>query len=157
MNASPVSAAANPLDPSLQSDLARRHQDFNALQNALQSGNISNAQSAFAAFLQDVQATASKAGPNSLFHPGSQPSKDLDALGSALKSANLSGARTAFAALTQDIQTSPQPVSGEPLAIAPPHHHLHYGDGSHQVGSFAANASGASTAQIAGTILNQKA
>jgi len=36
----------------------KRREDFDALQSALQSGNISSAQTAFAAFLQDVQKTA---------------------------------------------------------------------------------------------------
>lgn len=157
MNVSAVSAAANPLDPAFQSDLAKRHQDFNALQSALQSGNISNAQSAFASFLQEVQSTALKAGSKSLFAPGSQPGKDLDALGSALKSANLQAAQQAFTALAQDIQSAWQPASGEPLAVAAPHHHLHVSEGNHFTASFAANAGGAAGAPAAGQILNLKA
>jgi len=156
MNISAVSPA-NPSDPALQIDLARRSKDFTALQSALQSGNVTNAQSAFAAFLQDVQSTTLKAGSKSLFAPGSQPRKDLDALGSALKSADISSAQKAFSALTQDIQTAWQPASGEPLAVAPPHHHLHGSSGNHRVDSFQANASGASVAQTAGKILNLQA
>jgi hypothetical protein len=157
MNVSAVSAAANPLDPAVPSDLAKRHQDFNALQSALQSGNISSAQSAFASFLQDVQATALKAGSKSLFAPGSQPSKDLDALGSALKSANLAAAKQAFTALSQDVQNAWQPANGEPLAIAPPHHHLHLSGLNQIAASFAANGGGAASAPGAGQIINLKA
>jgi len=91
------------------SDVAKRSDDFTALQGALQSGNISGAQGAFAAFLQDAQKTA-MAGSGSLFAPGTQASNDLQALGGALRSANLAGARQAFSSLTQDIQGTGNPV-----------------------------------------------
>ena len=70
------------------SSLSQRAEDFTALHNTLQAGNLAAAQSAFAAFQQDVQKTAQLAGPASLFGPGTQASKDLQNLGNALKSAN---------------------------------------------------------------------
>jgi hypothetical protein len=108
------------MNVSAVSDLAQRSQDFAALQNNLQSGNITSAQRAFAAFLQDVQKTSVGAGSGNLFAPGTPASRDLQTLGSALKSANLNGAQQAFAALQQDIhaqgQTGPAPTP------APGHH-----------------------------------
>src|ERR1700722_8119688 len=79
------------------SSMAKRNEDFNTLQSTLQAGNLSGAQGAFAAFLQDVQKTALTAGPASLFGPGTQASKDLQNLGGALKSADLAGAQKALA------------------------------------------------------------
>jgi len=88
------------------SSITQRSQDFTTLQTALQSGNLTGAQTAFSAFLQDVQKTSQAAGPASLFGPGTPAAKDLQSLGSALKSANLTGAQTAFATLQRDIQAS---------------------------------------------------
>jgi len=130
--------------------LGQRHQDFDALQSALQTGNITSAQSAFAAFLQDVQKTALTAGPNSLFAPGTQTSHDLQALGNALKSANLTGAQTAFASLKQDIQTMGLSASGQPVTYI--HHRQSHADiAGNQVGTIASDP-----ASI-GSILNLQA
>jgi hypothetical protein len=86
--------------------MAKRSQDFDALQTTLQAGNLAGAQSAFGALLQDVQTTASAGGSSSIFAPGTQASRDLQALGGALKSANLPGAQAALANLKQDLQAA---------------------------------------------------
>src|SRR5580658_4807007 len=88
------------------SPLAQRAQDFDALQKNIKTGNLQGAQTAFAAFLQDVQKTTQMAGPTSMFGPGTQAGKDLQALGGALKSANLAGAQKALVTLQQDIQNA---------------------------------------------------
>lgn len=93
------------MNVSAVSPMSKRSQDFQALQNNLQAGNLSGAQTAFGAFLQDVHTTSQAAGASSLFAPGTQASRDLEALGGALKSANLPGAQKAFASLEQDIQS----------------------------------------------------
>jgi hypothetical protein len=80
---------------------------LNSIQSALQSGNITNAQHAFAAFEQEVQ-KATATGAKTIFAPGTQQSKDLQLLGNALKSADLNGAQTAFATLKQDINSVTQ-------------------------------------------------
>jgi hypothetical protein len=77
--------------------------DFDALQSALQTGNLASAQHAFAAFEQHVQ-QAQTVGGSSLFTAGSQSGKDLQRLGSALKAADLNGAQSALASLKQDVQ-----------------------------------------------------
>jgi hypothetical protein len=104
------------------SSLAQRSHDFDTLQTTLKSGNLQGAQTAFAAFLQDVQKTQQLAGGASLFGPGTQASRDLQTLGSALKSANLAGAQKALATLQQDIQSAGPSGNGQPLARA--HHPL---------------------------------
>jgi hypothetical protein len=137
------------------SPMARRHEDFDTLQSALQTGNISSAQRAFAAFLQDVQKTAQTAGPSSLFSPGTQASKDLQALGSALQSANLAGAQNAFATLQQDIQAAGQSPANLPFAH---HHPVTPSEIAHNgAATFKAAAQGSAAAQSIGNILNLKA
>jgi hypothetical protein len=93
------------------SAMTQRCQDFTALQTTLQAGNLAGAQTAFAAFLQDVRKTEPTAGPGSLFGPGSPAGTDLQTLGNALKSADLAGAQRAFATLQRDIQTAGGVVS----------------------------------------------
>jgi hypothetical protein len=145
-----------PMNISAVSPTTKRHEDFNTLQSALQSGNISNAQSAFAAFLQDVQKTAQTAGPSSIFSPGTQASKDLQALGNALKSANLNGAQKAFATLQQDIQSAGQ--SPATLPFSQGHHALTPSEiANNGAETFQAGAQGSPVAQAIGNILNMKA
>jgi len=134
----------------------KRREDFDALQSALQSGNISSAQTAFAAFLQDVQKTAQGAGPGSIFGPGTQASKDLQNLGSALKSANLPGAQKAFALLQHDIQTAgPSPTT---LPFPHSHHPLTPSEVANNGAEiFTGAAPGSALAQTIGNILNVKA
>ena len=54
--------AINGVSSTLRADLAARYQDFNQLQSALQSGNISQAQSAFAAFQEVIGKVTNQAG-----------------------------------------------------------------------------------------------
>jgi hypothetical protein len=133
------------------SPMAKRSQDFDTLQNTLQSGNLSAAQGAFGAFLQDVQKTSGVAGQGSLFAPGTQASKDLQALGGALNSANLAGAQKAFASLKQDLQSAGQ--SGTAVAVIHPHHPLT----AAEIANNGAPVAQTPTAQSIGNILNMRA
>jgi hypothetical protein len=137
------------------SSMAKRSEDFTMLQTTLQTGNLSAAQSAFAAFQQDVQKTAQTAGPSGLFAPGTQTSKDLQTLGSALKSANLAAAQRAFATLQQDIQTAGG--SGSSLPTARVHRPLTHSEIANNGAPVFSAAQGSATAQSIGSILNLKA
>jgi hypothetical protein len=137
------------------SSLSQRSQDYDRLQNSLKAGNLPGAQTAFAAFLQDVQKTATLAGPASLFGPGTQASRDLEALGGALKSANLSGAQTAFASLQKDIQVAGE--SGNGLHNAHAHHPLTRAEVANNGAAVIGAAARGSAAQSIGSILNLKA
>jgi hypothetical protein len=145
-----VSAASS---GDLQALLHQRYLDFNSLQSALQTGNISSAQGAFTAFLQDIQQTTLAAGPNGLFSPGSQPAKDLQNLGSALKSADLAGANQAFASLKQDLQAS-NPAANLSEIRAHLSHNSHALVAANGVESIAANANPALSAQAAAASLS---
>jgi hypothetical protein len=136
-----------------QSTIHQRYQDFIEIQSALQTGNISSAQSAFAAFEQEVQKIGQTGGSSNLFAPGSQLTKDLQNLGSALKSADLGSAQQAFATLKQDIQATGQSSSTQP-AVNGHHHQSHALIAANGVESVAANANSFASAQAAGAILN---
>jgi soluble cytochrome b562 len=94
-------------------------QDFDDLSQALQSGDLSGAQTAFASIEQMrpdnnvTQATSA----NSATQPVNGPLRaDMDALSKALKSGDLKGAQDAFKQLQQDAQAVRQ---------SRPHHHHH--------------------------------
>ncbi|HZM03807.1 MAG TPA: hypothetical protein VFC44_12415 [Candidatus Saccharimonadales bacterium] len=140
----------------IHTDMAKRSQDFDTLQSALQGGNLAGAQSAFAGFLQDVQKTNQTAGSSGLFSPGTAAAKDLQNLGSALKSADLGSAQRAFASLKQDVQLAGQ--SGNNFIIARSHHPLSHAEiAANGVEAFKSSAAGGSTAPSIGAILNLKA
>ncbi len=134
------------------SAMGQRSQDFEALQNMLQSGNLGGAQQAFAAFQQDVQKTAQLSGSSSLFAPGTPASRDMQTLGGALSAANLQGAQRAFATLLQDIQNAGPASTPSPLQQ---HHHPMTPAEVASNGVAAIQTS--ATAQSAGKILNLKA
>ena len=137
------------------SPMAKRSEDFTALQTTLQAGNLAGAQTAFAAFLQDVQKTAQLAGPACLFGPNTQAGRDLQTLGGALKSANLAGAQKAFATLEQDIQAAGQ--SGNSLSIARAHHPFTHSEiANNGVNVMNSAAQSGVTAQSIASILNLK-
>ncbi len=110
--------------------------DFAALGKALQSGNVSDAQNAFATLQTDMQnigqsqnsqqavASTQQAGANS------QLDNDLNALSSALGNGDLQGAQKAFAALQKDMQQARQTQGGQQTQKAHHHHHHHHGGGT---------------------------
>jgi hypothetical protein len=76
--------------------------DFKALAQALQSGDLSGAQQAFAALQQDspwVSRAVAGATPSGATSDGS--ASPLQALGKALQSGDIAGAQQAFAAVQQ--------------------------------------------------------
>ena len=120
---SPISS--NNLYPQTQQQGSIR-QDFQALQQALNSGNLAASQTAFATFQKDVQ----NMGQVQTGQQASQASlqNDLTALGQALQSGDLAGAQKAFATFQQDAQNS---VQGHH------HHHHHHSQSPQQAPSSA--------------------
>ncbi len=113
MAVSGVSSAVNPYLSTLQTDLNQRKANFQALGSALQSGDLTAAQKAFAEFIQSLQKGSQGQAPGG---QSSDPfSADLQTLGNALQSGDLASAQKAFAALQQDLQK----VHGR-------HHHHHH-------------------------------
>jgi hypothetical protein len=106
MSVSPIStSSANPYQAQLASAFRQRGQDFKALGNALQSGDLAGAQQAFAALKKDTQTIQSAQQQQS--QPPGQNSRirpNFATVESALDSGDLSGAQKAFAIVQQDIQ-----------------------------------------------------
>ena len=94
--------------------------DFQQLGTDLQAGNLSQAQSDYAALSQDIAGSQTQSN-NTI-------NQDFSALGQALQSGNLSDAQNSFSTLLQDLQQSAQV-----------HHHHHH----HHGGSQGANSAGA--------------
>lgn len=91
---------------STQNTTSNPFSDLGAISSALQNGDLSGAQKAFATLQQDLGTTStqntSATSGNSTVTSGT----DLTALGNALQSNDLSGAQNAFATLMQDLQNS---------------------------------------------------
>jgi DNA-binding FadR family transcriptional regulator len=110
----------------LQSKVGQFRQEFNALASALQSGDLSGAQQAFAA-LQKLLPNFSANTQTQNGQPGSGQNTfptDFNALGQALQSNDPQKAQEAFAKLQQDIQS----IQGRHHH----HHHHHKASGSTQ-------------------------
>ena len=106
--------------------MQQRNTNFQKLSTALQAGNLSGAQQAFASLQQNGQVPTG----NSVI------SSDFDAVGKALQSGDLQAAQTAFQKLQQDRQT-----------MRAAHHHHHHGQGNvQQVNSDTDNSATDSTA-----------
>jgi hypothetical protein len=126
MSVSAISASI-PLLPlnSLQTTKQQQQTEFQQLTQALQSGNLVNAQQAFSALtnsassgLQSVQLT-----------------QDLSKLGSALQSGNLSSARQAYSSIQQSLHSNP---------LAAHHHRAHHGGSKFLTSGFPAESTGSS-------------
>lgn len=97
-------------------------QQFMQLQQALQSGDLSAAQSAYSAIQNSIQSSSNGQGPLS---GTSQLSSDFQAIGSALQSGDVSSAQSAFATFQQDMQSMQQASSSGSGGVH--HHHHHHG------------------------------
>ena len=110
-----VSWANSPYQATNQSSFAQFIKDFKAIGSALQSGDVSSAQSALATFQQDLQGN-SQASATQPFGKNSHANTDYQSLTSALQSGDLAAAQKAFASLQTDLK-----------AAHKTHHHHHHG------------------------------
>ena len=85
------------------SNISASQQAFQSLQQALASGNLSAAQTAFNKY-QSLNANLAQANGSS--SANSQLTSDLNSLGTAISSGNLSSAQSAFATVQSDLKTS---------------------------------------------------
>lgn len=108
------SSGTNPYQSSMRSEFKQRGQDFKALDSALQSGDLSGAQKAFAALqtdMQNIQSSRSQQGQGQ--QQNSPFANDFQALSDALNSGDVSAAQKAFATLKQDMQAARQAHGGQ--------------------------------------------
>lgn len=107
---SSLSAITNPYQPFNQSGFGQFGQDFQAIGSALQSGNLTQAQTALATFQQELQgnsqSSSSSSSSSQPFGSNSQANSDYQTLVSSLQSGNLSNAQKAFSSLQTDLKTS---------------------------------------------------
>lgn len=102
---------------SVQDRMQQFRKDFQQLGQDLQTGNLTGAQSDFAALQKDMpQSTSSPQGNTSIAQTIQQLSNDL-------QSGNLTGAQQDYNTLQQDFQNQASPMQ------RPHHHHRHAGGG----------------------------
>ena len=102
MSISGVTSAGSTLSVSAN-DFAQRKQHLDALESALNSGDINAAQSAFNTIQQDMQ-NMPRAGSSTQPIATTQVQSDFQKIGAALQSGDVNAAKAAFAAWQQDIQ-----------------------------------------------------
>ena len=140
MTISGISSTSSVYQNDMTANVAQRKQDFQSLANALQSGNLADAQKAFAQLQSDGLKTGQTQSSNSQSNSQSSP---LQALATALQNGDLSGAQQAFAQLQQGMK-------------AHHHHHHHQGAGSSQTNSTSqvtsSSGTGDSTSSTGGQI-----
>ena len=124
----------------LQNANQQRRTEFAQLTQALQSGNLTNAQQAFAALTSGGVSSSIQ---------GAQLTQDLNNLGSALQSGDLAGARNAYSAVQQSF------LSARPL-MAHHHHAAHRGEASTLTSGLPDGTSG-SSGSSAGSALSSAA
>lgn len=129
-------------------------QDYAQLAGALQSGNLTNAQSAYASLAQELQTQDASSSNTTTTGSASSTSEDpistdFSALGQALSSGNLTQAQGAFSQLQGDVKTAEQTNAAQ-SQTAPTqthhHHHHHGGGGSASSTSSSSSSTGSSTA-----------
>ena len=91
MSVSAIPPGANPPPASFKPDLGQRRSDFQALARAVQSGDLAEAQRAFAALRQQIRNPTGSTG--------------FVAVGNALDAGDITAAQAAFAVLQRDVQT----------------------------------------------------
>lgn len=143
---SSVSSTTNPYayQTTSQNSFSQIAQDFQAVGSALQSGDLSAAQSALTTFQQALQGSSSQSSNTNSqpFGKNSSANTDFQNLTSALQSGNLSGAQKAFASLQTDLKSAQSAHKG--------HHHHHHGasEASSAESSSSTPASSATTGTV---------
>ena len=160
-SATPPPPAQDQFVSTTQSPARQVQQDYSQLASALQSGNLTDAQSAFAALQQALQ---TQAGPNAASSTNSTGSSDpiandFNALGQALSSGNLTQAQSAFAQLQNDVQSARQNAASQSQGLAKAlldstkgHHHHHHGGGGSGSASSASTTTSTSSSTTSGSV-----
>src|SRR5664280_393361 len=98
MNVTGINSATAQYQPSIQSSFKKQSQDFKALQSALQSGDLTSAQQAFASLQKDrPNSTQAAATTSNASGQNSPLANDFQALQTALQTGDISSAQSAFA------------------------------------------------------------
>ena len=103
---------------SMQSQMKQFQQEFQQLGTDLQSGNLTTAQSDYAALQPSSSATQTSSSPNT-----GSIAQAFNQLGTDLQSGNLTAAQQDYSTIQQDAQNQSSQVH---------HHHHHHGGGGSQ-------------------------
>ncbi|MGO8919016.1 MAG: hypothetical protein ACLQJR_24205 [Stellaceae bacterium] len=109
MSITSVTSSQASFTPPSSQQMTEFKNDFQQLAQAIQSGNLSSAQQAYATLSQFISQNPSPGGANGQSNPLTQA---LSQIGSALQSGNLSGAQSALTSLQQSLQ-SHRPSGGD--------------------------------------------
>jgi ribosomal protein S20 len=116
---SSISSATNSYQTASLNGFDQAFKDLKSIGTALQSGDLSSAQSALTAF-QQAQPAATQAPGSQPFGQNSQANTDYKSLTTALSSGDLSAAQKAFTSLKADLKTTQSSQSAHKG-----HHHHH--------------------------------
>ena len=120
MSISSVASATSP-QAANQNQVNQLAKSFNAIGSALQSGDVSNAQSALTTFQQALQ-SSSQTTDQQPFGKNTMANMDYQSLTSDLQSGDLAGAQKAFTSLQNDL-ASPSTQSVQSAYLGHHHHH----------------------------------
>lgn len=126
MSISSISSASSTVSGNYENPFAQRRANFQALQQSLQSGDLSGAQKAFAALQKSAPPPPP---PDAQDSSGDQSGKsnsfqsDFEALGQALQSGDLTEASKAFETLQSDMQAARQASGNNGVGGAQHRHH----------------------------------
>ncbi len=134
MTVSSISSTTNPCQISSTDGFGQLFKEFKGIRSAIQSGDMTAAQSAVTTFQNDVQSNTGKNPLSQLFANNSSLGQDLTAIETALKSEDAAGAQDAFKTLMRDLRGAMK------TERAHHHHHGHHrvdkgGDHASQVSS----------------------
>lgn len=160
MNISSIGATTNPYQDYSANGFKQLFKDFKSMAGDIQSGDLTDAQSALTDFEKDLQSNSGQNPLSQLFSNNSTLSNDLSALQTALQSNNSTSAQSAFQNLIQDMQGA---MGTHGAHHGHHHHHLdNDGDGNAQSFGLIPTTSGIATNSAAasatpGSTLNVQA
>jgi hypothetical protein len=156
MTVSSIGSVTNPYQTPSTDGFIHLFNDFKGIGGAIQSGDLTTAQSALTTFQNDLQSNTGKNPLSQLFSNNSTLGNDLTALQSALKSNDPTAAQNAFKTLIQDMQSA--------MKTQRAHRHHHHraeaendgdADDGGQNSTSTATTSAATTQTVGGTIDTQ--
>src|SRR5882672_7754687 len=118
MTVSNVCSTANASQTSATDGFGQLFKDFKGIGSAIQSGDLSSAQSALTTFQSDLQSNTGKNPLSQLFSNNDSLNKDLAALQTAVQSNDPAAAKDALKTLMQDMKSA--------MKTQRAHHHRHH-------------------------------
>jgi len=106
MTVSNISSTANACQNSATDGFGQLFKDFKGIGSAIQSGDLSSAQSALTTFQSDLQSNTGKNPLSQLFSNNDSLNKDLAALQTAVQSNDPAAAKDALKTLMQDMKSA---------------------------------------------------